>query len=486
MRTLIAILAAALTLPAQESGSSTALLEHQPADILAGITAESLRAHVVTLAADEMAGRRTGTDGANAAAEYLAGVLQLSGVQPAGDEDRFLQRMPMGLTEYTALPTLTLELQDGSQREAVCGVDFDVVTGAGDLAGAEVTTVRSAEEIPGDPAKGGVLYVAGSSRDRRAWLEAAGTPKGEGWGLVVTRGSRVAGRKARTEPPRSRREIAPVPIVRVRGELVELFETEQVARLTYSAAAELKELESFNVVGRIPGVGTEARPELARETIVFTAHYDHLGERGDPAQGDTIYNGADDDASGCAAVLELARAFAMGPKPARTLVFMLVTGEEMGLLGTKHYLEHPAEPLEHTVANLNFEMIGRPDELVGGAGKLWLTGFELTNLGEAWRGMDIPISEDLRPEQNFFRRSDNYAFARIGIVAQTFSTYNMHKDYHTVRDEADKLDYEHMQTCVRAAYEAARTLVDGSLAPEWKPGKIRPKIPGGADGGRPL
>ena len=439
-------------------------------DVLGEITAQALREHVTTLASDELGGRRTGTPGAAAAARYLAGVLAGAGVEPAGDEGTFLQRMPMGQTEYSAVPQLTLRLADGSERAAVYGVDFDVVAGAGEISSSALSFARSPEEIPRDPPEDGVLYVSGSSRERNAWLEAAGCLEGEGWALLVTRGSSTTGRKARTDPPRRRNEIAPTPIVRVRGELRERFEAGEVQHLTYDAPARVQTLESYNVVGRMRGVGTADRPELAREVIVFSAHYDHLGEHGDPEQADTIYNGADDDASGCAAVLELARALGKGPKPARTLIFLLATGEEMGLIGTRFYLDHPAEPLANTVTNLNFEMIGRPDELVGGAGRLWLTGFERSNLGEAFQAAGLPVSEDLRPEQSFFSRSDNFAFARKGIVAQTLSSYNLHTDYHTVRDEADKLDYEHMQACVRAAYSGARALADGSLTPAWKPG----------------
>jgi Zn-dependent M28 family amino/carboxypeptidase len=168
--------------------------------------------------------------------------------------------------------------------------------------------------------------------------------------------------------------------------------------------------------------------------------------------------------------VELAEAFAKGPAPARTLLFLLVTGEEIGLLGTKHYLDAPLFPLELTCCNLNYEMIGRADELVGGAGRLWLTGHNRSNLMAAIEEQGISISADLRPEENFFERSDNYAFAVRGIVAQTFSTYNMHSDYHKVGDEWQTLDYEHMETATREAYRIARLVADGAIDPAWLPG----------------
>ena len=152
-------------------------------------------------------------------------------------------------------------------------------------------------------------------------------------------------------------------------------------------------------------------------------------------------------------------------------MFLLATGEEVGLLGTSYYLEHPAEPLDHTVANLNFEMIGRPDPKIGGAGAMWLTGYELTNLGAAFTAAGIAIHVDPRPEQHFFQRSDNYAFVREGVVGQTFSTFNLHADYHHVTDEADRLDYAHMESCVREAYRAVKLVADGTLTPSWTEGQ---------------
>jgi Zn-dependent M28 family amino/carboxypeptidase len=174
-------------------------------------------------------------------------------------------------------------------------------------------------------------------------------------------------------------------------------------------------------------------------------------------------------------VLEIARALAADARanpdvPARTQVFLLVTGEEMGLLGTDHYLENPVRPLAETVCNLNFEMIGRPDDAVGGAGRLWLTGFERTSLGEAFRAAGLALMPDPRLDQHFFERSDNYAFAKRGIVAQTLSSYAMHEDYHRVTDEADTLDYAHLEAAVRAAFLGARALANGEVTPAWKPG----------------
>ncbi|NNF14405.1 MAG: M20/M25/M40 family metallo-hydrolase [Gemmatimonadetes bacterium] len=219
-----------------------------------------------------------------------------------------------------------------------------------------------------------------------------------------------------------------------------------------------------NVVGVVRGTD----PDVADEAVVVGAHYDHVGI-GAAVDGDSIYNGADDDASGSVAVLEIARAFASGQAPRRTIVFLLSTGEEMGLLGTRWYLEDPVIPLERTVADLQIEMIGRPDSLAGGFGHAWLTGYERTTIGHQLAAAGSPIVPDPRPEQNFFFRSDNIAFARLGIPAHTLSSFNLHADYHRPSDEVAAIDFDHMAALVEASIEAVRFLADGPT-PGWVEG----------------
>ncbi|MDB4899458.1 MAG: Zn-dependent hydrolase [Gemmatimonadetes bacterium] len=225
-----------------------------------------------------------------------------------------------------------------------------------------------------------------------------------------------------------------------------------------------RRLTAVNVVGVIRGTD----PMLRDSAVLIDAHYDHLGI-GTPVNGDSIYNGADDDASGVVAVLEIARAIAAGPAPRRTLVFAATTGEEVGLVGTEWYLMHPVVPIDRMSANLEIEMIGRPDSLAGGAGRAWLTGFDRSTMGATFAAAGLPIVADRRLDQQFFQRSDNIAFARRGVPAHTLSSFNLHADYHQPSDDVAHVDVAHMTAVIRAAAAAARLLADGP-APRWNPG----------------
>ncbi len=225
-----------------------------------------------------------------------------------------------------------------------------------------------------------------------------------------------------------------------------------------------RRLTSVNVLGMLRG----SDPALASEVVVVGAHFDHIGIR--PAvEGDSIANGADDDASGTVAVMEAARIIAAGPRPKRTILFAAFTGEESGILGGRWYAQHPLAPLDKHVADVEVEMIGRPDTAAGGPGKAWLTGFERSTMGPTLAAAGLPVVADPRPAQRFFERSDNIAFARLGIVAHTLSSFNLHAEYHTVNDEVELVDFAHMTEMVNLVAKAVRTIADGPRL-QWNPG----------------
>jgi Peptidase family M28 len=221
--------------------------------------------------------------------------------------------------------------------------------------------------------------------------------------------------------------------------------------------------ETWNAIGILRG--TSAKEEV----VLLTAHLDHLGV-GPAVNGDIIYNGADDDASGTTAVLTLAHLLATGPRPKRTIVFALFGSEEIGGFGNRAFLQHPPVPLSSIVANLEFEMIGRPDSAVP-AGTLWLTGFDRSNLGPELAKHGAHLVNDPHPKEQFFQRSDNYALARQGIIAHTVSSFGLHKDYHQPSDELRAIDFSHMTNAIASMVAPIRWLANSKWRPEWNPGR---------------
>jgi hypothetical protein len=219
--------------------------------------------------------------------------------------------------------------------------------------------------------------------------------------------------------------------------------------------------DTWNALGLLRG----SDPEASKGAILLTAHLDHLG-LGEAVDGDSIYNGADDDASGTTAVLELARALTQGPRPKRTILFVLFGSEELGGYGNKYFLEHPPVPLAQIVTNLEFEMIGRPDAALPNK-TLWLTGYERSNLGPTLAQHGAAISADPHPKENFFQRSDNYALAKQGIVAQTVSSFGLHKDYHHPSDDLAHIDFDFLTHSIGSMIEPVRWLANTNWKPEW-------------------
>lgn len=218
---------------------------------------------------------------------------------------------------------------------------------------------------------------------------------------------------------------------------------------------------SSNVVGMLPG----RDPELRREAVLVTAHYDHLGESDDGESGDTIFNGANDNASGVAAMIGIAEAFArvMEP-PRRSVVFVAFCGEEMGMRGSKHWIRRPLWPLSDTTAVVNLEMLGRAD-----APLVWITGHELSTLPTAFHdeARFVASSEIGDAEADTFERSDNLPFAREGIVAHTFAAGRLDELYHAVADEASTLDYDRMAVIVRALARGIHRVAETPAPPRW-------------------
>jgi Peptidase family M28 len=430
----------ALALPGEKLGTLPAL---EPE-----LTQRELEHHVRSLASDEWRGRFTGTPEAVAAGRYLAAVLEKSGLEPAGDAGSYLQKVPIQRPVLVGQPLAKLH-KGGDERALLLGSEWKHAKVSIPKARYRVVIARSAAEIPAEGLENAALFVDTQDRKQvREWLQAAGKANANGIGVLLTCDPRHF-------PMRK-------PAIALDAAAQALLRSGAWTELELDVRYEQRDLEAYNVVARIPATNKSGR------AVVLSAHYDHLAEHEHAEPGtDTIFNGADDDASGCAVVLELAGRFAKERPKQHDLIVLLATGEEIGLVGTHHYLKQPVVPLDRTLININFEMLGRADPLVGGPGNLWLTGWEETSLGPQLAALGVQLKPDPRPDQNFYRRSDNYAFVERGVMGQTISSYNMHADYHTVRDEVELIDFAHLYDSTQISYRALRVLFDGEIQPSW-------------------
>ncbi|AYD47527.1 M20/M25/M40 family metallo-hydrolase [Arachidicoccus soli] len=215
-----------------------------------------------------------------------------------------------------------------------------------------------------------------------------------------------------------------------------------------------------NVVGILPG------KTLPDEYVIFSAHYDHLGV-GQPVNGDSIYNGANDDASGVTAVLSLAKYFKKANNNARTIIFATFTAEEIGEFGSQ-YFSKQFDPAK-VVAMFNIEMIGT--ESKWGKNSAYITGYDKTDMGKILErnltGSAFKFYPDPYTEQHLFYRSDNASLAKLGVPAHTISTSKMDNEpnYHKVSDEISTLDMDNMAEIIKAIALSSTTIVDGKDTP---------------------
>lgn len=234
-----------------------------------------------------------------------------------------------------------------------------------------------------------------------------------------------------------------------------------IESFSINASSLITTTELTNVVAVLPG---KKSPD---EYVLYSAHYDHLGSTNDSGDSDTIYNGADDNASGTTGIINLAQHFANQGNNNRSLLFAAFSAEEIGGFGSK-YFSTQLDPNDIT-AMVNIEMIGKPSKF--GAGTMWMTGMKRSNLGEqlniALEKSGMEIYQDPYPEQRLFYRSDNATLARLGVPAHSFSSTQLDKDeyYHKVTDDISSLDLASMHKVINALAIATQPLADGIITP---------------------
>ena len=428
------------------------------------------------LASDALRGRGSGTPDERVAATYVGAVLEQYGIAPAGDDGTYIQRATILQPKLKAAPVMHYGSVDGNGTPWTYGQDFELEyfpkpTFQGPLqrVDAEALPDRSKVKV----VKGAVVLVVGQDREKVRGVLFAALSGGAVAAMSMTDKDHKAWDQAHEWPkPPRRLEGQPgglggddVGDVALLSEAAFTGLKDVPEGTVFTLASEVGESETsstWNAVGTLQGSDPQAG------VILLSAHLDHLGI-GAAANGDTIYNGADDDASGTTAVLELARALAKGPRPRRTVIFALFGSEEAGGLGSTWFQSHPPVLLDRMAANLEFEMLGRPDAKYS-ADTLWLTGWERSNLGPSLAAHGAKLQADKRPEEHFFMRSDNYVLAKKGVVAQTVSSYGMHKDYHQPSDDLAHIDFQHMTAAVGSMIRPVEWLVNSGFTPKWNPG----------------
>jgi hypothetical protein len=424
------------------------------------ITEEAVRATVSWLAADERAGRDTGSTELAATGDWLVARLQKAGLTGLSEGSLFHEfPLPGYLLDSKGIVCkLVRKHGDKDQEqvfELVADTDVRQWTVSDALAGEqEACTVASLL----DPVLQRLLFTSSARRpivcevaeDHPYWTSAKGS-----------------------RPVLGQKREASRPVFLVRQGVLPAAPVDDNREVTWTAtwsvaAPEKADVPQRNVVACLPGTTRKD------EYVVVSSHYDHMGI-GAPVGDDRIYNGADDNATGTTAVVLLAEAMAKMDRPARSVLFVCFTGEERGLLGSKAFCERPPVPLDKIVANVNLEMIGRPEE--GKAGKAWITGHDLSDFAAittaAFQRAGIDVVE-FPMAAGLFTASDNWSFVRKGVVAHSISAGSLHKDYHRPSDEVEKLDIPHMTKVIRGLLEVTLEFANRDAVPQWnEKGKAR-------------
>jgi hypothetical protein len=431
---------------------------------LAKITEPVVQETIKYLASDELAGRDTLSIGFDTAAEYVVKRFKQAGLLPGAGAEYY------HVTPVTAsrTPSDGVRLQDAQGADwehfGLLGAGEAPVQWRGKLSEVELNKEESTLAAPGpiiskfNATAGTPRVVSQIIRSANRWRQAGATaivlrvPRDSP--LIET--ARKSAGQTVLDNPRIKFNL---PVLLIPDDLP--WDANQEVQLTLPAAEALT-AEARNVIAILPG----SDPELAAEYILFSAHLDHIGVA---ASGDDkIFNGADDNATGVTAVLSLADAFAALPQaPKRSVVFMTFWGEERGLLGSRAFVQSPSLPLAKIVANINIEMVGRPEE--GAYGKVWVTGWDKSDLGslmhETSQAVGTDIFEHPRFSSMLYGSSDNFAFVEAGVIAHSFSAGSLHEDYHQVSDEWQKLNLPHMTKVIQGLFAGSWRLVQGDVTP---------------------
>jgi hypothetical protein len=491
--TVSALIAAACTASptaGQQTGAST-------------ITEDDVRWRVGVMAHDSMQGRETPSPGLEKTAAWAASEFRRMGLRGGLDDGGFIQRYPLRAVvldgERSSLVAGGERLRFGDDLlplfgEIVAGeavADLLVVSGSGsvgrgvrraargrhvalvlgrDVAGVDGATFQIIAELR---SAGAASVMVTSDAEDGPW--ASGVDRAlrgsvsKGWGAAAGAGGGFQPLlQVRTRSLGRLLDGSGLDVQQLAarsGEGLRMHDTDIHVTLIQRTGEE--EVTAPNVVAVLDG----SDPVLRDEYVVYSAHMDHVGIGTPDADGDSIFNGADDDASGTSAVLEVAEAMASLPTPPRrSMVFLIVSGEEKGLWGSEWYADHPLVPLEQTVANLNADMVGRnwTDTIVAIGKEHSDLGATLERVNAEHPELGMTAIDDLWPEERFYFRSDHFNFARKGVPVLFFFN-GTHDDYHGRNDEPERIDAEKASRIARLLYYLGEEIGNAEGRPQWNP-----------------
>jgi aminopeptidase YwaD len=450
----------------------------------ATVTKADIEGHIYFLASDEMKGRATGSPELDIAAQYLATNLRRYGVKPVpGATEGYFQ--PVKLSKTTAPSKLILKLNQ-SETQMILNIsgqnqNFNgqaLFLNYGEAQDYTKQNVKGKLVVVrgGLPGKTDIAGVMGSRADKRKLAQEKGAV-----GLVelVTLPEEIWTQgehsfnidKMSVFSQQNQSSFNHIWVQDTGNSLANALPSQKniTANLTITGLSQTI-ITSKNVVGMVEGTD----PILKNEFIIYSAHYDHVGIGKPNAEGDSIYNGARDNAVGTVTVLSIAENLAKYPTK-RSALFILFTGEEKGLLGSKWYVENPLLPLNKMVYCFNSDNAGYNNtDLITIIG-LGRTTAE-AHIKEAATKFGLTATDDPAPEQGLFDRSDNVNFAVKGIPAPTFSlgfnafTGDVLKYYHQPADNPNTLDYDYLYKFFRAYVLAGRNIANDPVTPTWKNG----------------
>ena len=503
------------------------------------ITAAQLKDYLTFIASDELEGRDTPSRGLDIAAKFIATHLSRWGFKPAGGEGSYFQRFALLKTTVDSVQSV---IEINGQRFKH-GVDFiaNATYGAGVVSAPLVyvghgmmSKAKNLDAFAGVEVKGKIVVWTNEFPRGISFADFSGK-QGEDWQLPVQRaaelgalgGISIASFQSLSLWEQTRRNNsttgglaveafqnegpAEIPVISIMpkaaqalfqgeqhsaakvfntaasGEPVPAFAFKPEKKVSFTVAFKTERAYTQNVVGVWEG----SDANMKNEYVALGAHYDHVGV-GVPVNGDAIYNGADDDGSGTVSILAIAEAFAKGPRPKRSILFVWHAAEEKGLWGAQYFTRFPTVPLTKIVTQLNLDMVGRSKKAgdtnpanagLAGPDEICVVGSKMmsTTLGELSEAVNqsyynltfnYKYDDPNDPEKIFFR-SDHFCYAQKGIPI-IFYTDGEHEDYHKVTDHVEKIDFEKMQKISRTIYAMAwelsggmkRPAVDKKLPPE--------------------